>query len=335
MATIVNLVAKLSADVSQFRASMGSVPSILGGVKGALAGLAGSVGFGAIVKSSLDAADAINDLSQRSQLSAEFLSAMEQGVRMAGSSIEVFNRSALRLQKNASLAAGGNKKLAEQFELLGINVQEFAKLAPDEQIRTYVERLSTLEDQGAKVLNVTKLMGGAAAELLPAFNDGAAGLDKMIATAERSNRVLSTDQVAAAAAANDAIDLLNDSFSGLVRNLAINFAPTITAVANGLSLLVATVGPVVREFVGAFVQIGQSLGGVAALVGQLARGNFAGARELLNIERGDLAPTTRAGGRGSGGDQAARETAKNTAEQLRKQDELIRAVRGGVPAVAQ
>lgn len=332
MATIVNLVAKLSADTSQFKSAMGGIPSILGGAKSAIAGFVGSVGVGAIVKASLDAGDAVNDLRERTGLAAETISGLEQGLRMSGTSIDVLSSGMQRLQKNAELAAQGNKAMTAQFEALNLNAAEFAKLGADEQLRVYVEALQGIESRGGKVLNITKLMGGAARDLLPAFQDGASGIEAMIAQAERSNRVLSTDQVQAAAAANDAIDLLNDSFTGLIRNLAINFAPAIKAVADGLSMLVQYVGPIVREFVDSFLQIGTSLGGVAALIGQVFAGNFRGAVELLRIERGDLKPTMR-GGQGAEG-QAAKETAKNTAAQLRKQDELIKAIKGGVPAVA-
>lgn len=335
MATIVNLVAKLSADVSQFKAQMGTVPGLMNGAKAAIGGFVGSVGLGAIVKASLDSADALNDLLQKSQLSAELGSGLAQGMKLAGTSMQTLNAGVVMLSKNAELAAQGNKKMAAQFDVLGVSAAEFAKLGADEQLRTYVDALSKVEGRGAKVLNITRLMGGAAKDLLPAFADGAAGLDKMIDTAKRSNQVLSGDQVQAAAAANDAIDLLNDSFTGLIRNLALNFAPAITTVANGLSTLVGLVGPVIKSVVESVLQIGTTLGGVAALIAQVSQGNFAGAAELLRIEKGDLAPTTRGQAARAGDGKAAQETAKNTAKQLQKQDELIRAVRGGVPAVAQ
>lgn len=334
MTTIVNLVAKLSADTSQFKAAMGGLPSVMGAAKAGIAGLVSGIGLGAIAKASLDSADAINDLRERTGLYAETLSGLEQGLRLSGSSVDVLSQGVQRLQKNAELAAQGNKSMAAQFEALNINAAEFAALGADEQLRVYVDALANMGDRGQQVLSITKLMGGAAKDLLPAFRDGAAGLDAMIATAEKSNRVLSKDQVEAAAKANDAIDLLNDSFSGLIRNLALNFAPAITAVADGLSSIVGVIGPLVKWFTEGFLQIGTSIGGVAALLGAIGSGNFAGARELLNIERGDLAPTTRAGARAADAD-AAKETAKNTAANLKKQDELIRVIRGGVPAVAQ
>lgn len=334
MTTIVNLVAKLSADTSQFKSAMGGLPSVLGAAKAGIAGLVSGIGLGAIAKASLDSADAINDLKERTGLAAETLSGLEQGLRMSGTSVDVLSNGVQRLAKNAELAAQGNKAMSAQFEALGINAAAFADLGADEQLRVYVDALAQMGDRGQQVLSITKLMGGAAKDLLPAFRDGAAGLDTMIETAQRSNRVLSKDQVEAAAAANDAIDLLNDSFSGLIRNLALNFAPAITAVANGLSSIVEVVGPLVKWFTEGFLQIGTSIGGIAALVGQVAQGNFAGARELLNIERGDLAPTAR-GAAARPADEAAKETAKNTDAQLKKTDELIRAVRGGVPAVAQ
>lgn len=334
MTTIVNLVAKLSADTTGFKSAIGELPSVLGAAKAGIAGLVSGIGLGAIAKASLDSADAINDLKERTGLAAETLSGLEQGLRMSGTSVDVLSQGVQRLAKNAELAAQGNKAMSAQFEALNLNATEFAALGADEQLRVYVEALSGVSDRGKQVLSITKLMGGAAKDLLPAFRDGAAGLDAMIATAEKSNRVLSKDQVEAAAAANDAIDLLNDSFSGLIRNLALNFAPAITAVANGLSSIVEVVGPAVKSFTEGFLQVGTSIGGIAAMVAQLGQGNFAGARELLNIERGDLAPTSRAGA-ARPADDAAKETAKNTDAQLKKTDELIRAVRGGVPAVAQ
>ncbi len=334
MATIVNLVAKLTADTSQFKTQIGAVPSLLGKAKGAIAGFAGGLGLGAIVKASLDAGDALNDFKERTGLSVEFLSAMEQGSRLAGSSIDVFARAALKLQKNAELAAGGNKKLNEQFAALGINVEAFRALSPDEQIRAFAEGFAGLNTQGEKTLAITKLLGGNAAELAPIFKDGAAGLAELVTQAERSNRVLGTEQAEAAAMANDAIDLLSDSFSGLVRQLAINFAPAIAQVARGITALVEVVGPVIRGVVESFLQIGTTIGGIAALVSQLAQGNFRGAAELLRIERGDLNPTTGAT-RGGGENAAQKATAKNTATTNQKLDTIARALNRGVPAVAQ
>lgn len=229
MTTLANLRVKFGADTSEFKRATASMSQGLGSLGRTAFAVAGSLGLGALVTSAISSAGALADLQAKTGLSAEFLSGMRYKATLAGKSIDDVARASLKLSRSAEQAAQGSKAMADVFALAKINVDEFVKLTPDEQIKTFSDALAALNSRSQRTYVLTKLMGAGAAGLAPLFEEGRAGLARFHEEARAANQVLSQDQVDAGDAAGDALDALQMQYKGLADQLVLKYVPALTA----------------------------------------------------------------------------------------------------------
>ena len=105
-----------------FNNSMKSALS-LRGLMGQLFVGASVMGLVAFVKSSIDAADRMNDLSKSTGVSVETLSTMGYAAKQSGLDMESLAIGFKRLNKNMSEAASGSGDAKDAFALLGISIK--------------------------------------------------------------------------------------------------------------------------------------------------------------------------------------------------------------------
>lgn len=280
MTTIANLRARFTADTTGFEKGIGSVSkgisTLSSGLVGLVGGAVGAVGLGALVKHSLDAADAMQKLRDSTGLSSTFLTSMGQATRLAGADINLLARSSVALQKRATEAAEGNKTYAESFERLGLSAEAFNKLSPDDQIRTFSEAYSKLGSQAERNIVLTTLMGNRAVKLGQFFQLGAAGIAKAEAAARSANQVMTDDMVDSAAMVNDKWQMITDSIQGFIRNGILAYTDQMISFIEIVEDVMRNLGAIPRLFAG----VGNAIGGVIAAAVQLASGNFSGAAEI-------------------------------------------------------
>jgi len=110
--------------VDETRAAFGSIQRNLGGlldaarrVNGVLAGLGvalSAAGLGAMVKSALDSADALNKLSQRMGITVESLSTLVPAAELSGVSAQTFETGLKKLATTMFEAATGSAECARR-----------------------------------------------------------------------------------------------------------------------------------------------------------------------------------------------------------------------------
>lgn len=181
---------------------------------GALAGVAVAGGLAAMVKSSINAADAIQKLGVRTGASAEFLSEMRFALSQSDVSAKEFENSLIKLNKSTKDAGNGLSTPIRAFNALGISVKEFDRLNTDEKFTTLSEAISRVEDPATRTQVSMDLLGRSGSQLLTVMQDGAKGIEAFREESVRLGQSLSQNQVEKAAAANDAIDKLTKSISG-------------------------------------------------------------------------------------------------------------------------
>ena len=334
MATVTSLNVKLGADTGQFNRSMGAARRTISSMTGAVIGLAGSVGFGALIKSSLDSADRIQKLRDATGLSSEFLSEMRFVASQTGTDLETVTKSVSKMQRSINDANIGLKTQVRNFEALGVPIKALAQLNPEEQFSVILDAISRVNDETVRAAVGQQIFGRSFAALGQLSRVGASGLAELREKARAANQTLTDGQVDAAAAANDAIDSLTRTWSGLTQQLALRFAPAI----RGAVLIIGDVLPRAIENIQRGIRgIGTAVGASVASLEQLFRGNFRGAfqtgLEGLADARAQFA------GQGAATTERTTETERQALEvqkaQLRKQDQLITIIRGGVPVTAQ
>jgi hypothetical protein len=149
-------------------------------------------------KKTLEYADSLVELSQKTGFSIEGLQRIGQVAKMSGSSFEQVAGAMNQLQNRLE---SGNKKAEAALRALGIAHDDYMRRSPDEQFREVAEAIAGIEDPAKRTEAAMALLGRSGAELIPTFlaiKDG--GLE--------AASVLSTDFVQAAADANDELDKL-------------------------------------------------------------------------------------------------------------------------------
>jgi hypothetical protein len=167
--------------------------------KAALAAAATGAALAGMVKHAIDAADAMNDMSQRTGIAVKDLAAYKLAADQSGTSLEGVGK--------------GMKKLATAIIDNGDALQKAGITATDTSgaMRQLADLFSQLPDGAQKSALATRLFGKAGEELIPLLNLGSKGLDE---SAKASKRYAEAMQILAPEA-----DKFNDSMAELSINL--------------------------------------------------------------------------------------------------------------------
>ena len=193
----------VTADANQAAAAFSSLERSIGGLGGVISGvsalapsLAGALSVGAFVawsKSIIDAADEMNDLSQRIGIGVEQLAKYELAAKQSGTSMESVARGVKGLSA-AMLEHGDDLRKA------GITAKD-----ADGAMRQLSDVFAAMPDGMEKTSLAVKLFGKAGMELIPMLNMGSKGFDE---SAQKSAKY-----AAALAALAPQADKFNDSLA--------------------------------------------------------------------------------------------------------------------------
>lgn len=200
-------------------------------VRGALAGLGAGVsvaGLAGLVKSSIDAADNLNKLSQRVGVSVENLSKLQYAAKLSDISTDQLGAGLRKLSVNLQAAGRGSGDALEAFRALGFAQKELLNLSPDEALKRIAEAFSGIEDGAGKTALAVLLFGRSGADLIPLLNQGSAGLKQLGDEAQRLGLVIGTDAAQAAEAFNDNLTRLGETSSAVGIQLANIALPALT-----------------------------------------------------------------------------------------------------------
>lgn len=192
----------VDATTAAFRSVQGNISGLQGALRGIAAPLAAAFSVAGIVsfmKSTIDLADKLNDLSQRTGFTVEQLSALQNAAKLNGASAESLNSGLIKLSKSMSDAAGGSKEQLEAFRALGISQEELKSKAPIDIFYKVADAFAGARD-GADKLAIANTIGGRSFnELIPLLNEGSEGLKKFGAS-------FTTEDAKRASEFNDNID---------------------------------------------------------------------------------------------------------------------------------
>lgn len=184
----------------------------------AAAAAASIAGITAFVKSSIDAADKLDDLSMSTGVSAETLSTMGWAAKLSGLEMDSLADGFKRLSKAMSETASGTGESKKAFDLLGISVKNNdGSLKSSEKVMLELaDRFAGMEDGAGKTALAMKFFGKSGADMIPLLNEGAAGLAKMQQEARDMGIAVSNEAARAAGEFNDNLDRLVANIKGSV-----------------------------------------------------------------------------------------------------------------------
>lgn len=307
----------LISAVDQTKTAFDSIKRGLGGltdtaksVNGVLANLGVGVslaGIGAMIKSSIDSADALDEMAQRTGIAVESLSLLVPTAELSAVSTEKFEAGLKKLATGMLEAATGSEASAQNFEALGVAVQnQDGTLRDSEQVLLdLADRFKAMPDGAEKAALAVDIFGKAGAEMIPFLNQGRDGIGALKQEAAELGLQLSADTAAQAGNFNDALDklklatqsignqiiasllpALNDMAGGMVESA--KQGGTLRTILDGVVLVLKTLALGVATVGKAFVALGEAIGGGVAAAVEALKGNTDGAKAIIADLKGSL-----------------------------------------------
>lgn len=298
----------MAADVARLRADMNTAQGVVSsavnkmqsavdGLKKGIAGLAAGLtvgAFSAAIKNQLDIADAMGKTAERTGLAVKDVAGLKLAFDMSGVSSDKLETSLGKMAKNM---AEGSKA----FGAMGVQIKnaDGTLRSTRDVLGDVADKFAGYRDGAEKTALAQELFGKSGTEMISVLNAGRAGLDEMDAQAKRLGLTLDEEATAKATQFNDTLTLLQAGGEGFTRQIAGRLAPTLASLAGELlgnvnqseslntisNVLSATLkGLYSAGAIGAqiFANLGRAVGAGAAAIMAVLRGDFAGAKDIMN-----------------------------------------------------
>ncbi len=276
--------ARLAKDMDQAKrtvtSAVGSINKILGTI-----GVSLSVGyFVSLIKASINAADAMNDLHQKTGLAFKDLAAFKLLADQSGSSVEGVATAVKFLSKYMVAHA-------DELKTIGVTSKDV-----NTAMRQFADTIKNIQDPALRTALAVEVLGRSGSEMIPTLIGGAAAFDK---AAERTQRYAKALEEAAPQADefnNTMVELkLNSTVAWLhftnallpaLNELAAAFnnsadeADGFKESIEGMAQLVIESANQIGNFATLFSIAGQTLGAGAAQAMALAKGNVREAQAI-------------------------------------------------------
>jgi len=274
--------------------------------KAALAGMAAAIGvgwFASKVKESIDLADNLSKLGQKTGFTAEQLSLFKLNADLAGISVEQVGGAARLLSMRMVDAGDKTSEYSKLFDALGVALRDNrGELRNTGDVLSDTGKaIAAIPDAATRSAAAMTLFGRSGSELMPFFNS-------MEATTEifkELGLVIEQDVLTNAEAFNDTWTVMGAIWDHVFMTAASVLLPTLLSISKSLlqtttdtnlaeesfelmanTMKVLVSGGLVVKAV--FEAIGKSIGGVAAAIVAAVSGDFRRAMSILNDSGTDI-----------------------------------------------
>ena len=183
--------------------------------------------------------DQFDKMSQRTGISTSALSEYAHAAQMCGSDVQSVEAALKGMASQLVQAQSGSARAAANFERLGVNVDEFAKLSPERQFDKLAAAIAEIDDPTERAGAALKIFGSAGQQLLPLFTSGSEGLAAMREEARKLGVSVDESTAKLGAEYEDAMTRVKQSLFGVKAALAKEFAPALVDAANRAAELLA------------------------------------------------------------------------------------------------
>jgi hypothetical protein len=214
---------------SGFGSASGALKSMAGGLlnfRSLIASAVGAAGLGMLAKTFANTGSELADMSARTGVAADELSALGYAAKMTGSDMGAVEKAIRKMQQSGQGIAGATAT---------------------QSLMAYADQIAAIQDPAKQTEMAIKLFGKSGASLLPMLKGGSAGLQDMADEAERLGLIMSAEDVAAADELGDTMDKLSMAGMGVVRSLGAALAPTLIELSQSLINTLATASQFVNE----------------------------------------------------------------------------------------
>jgi phage-related protein len=215
----------------------------------------GAVALGKFAKDTIDSADAMSKLSQRTGISAPELDRFRKVAELSDTSIESLSKAFPALASNIQKASQGSGPAADAFKQLGISVTDASGnlRSTDDVMLQVADRFAQMEDGTEKAALASEIFGRRlGSELIPMLNSGGDAVRNMSTS-------LTQEFADKAAVFNDRIENMTEKVQDLGLRLTIALLPAFEALVG-----------LVEQIANVFEQLPEPLQNLTVTVGLLA-----------------------------------------------------------------
>jgi hypothetical protein len=219
---------RTKATIEGMIGRLGHVSSAGSLASNALRGLTAALSVGALIASTratIDHADALNDMAERTGLAGDKLSELEYAARLNGASLEDVESGLKKLSVKALDAAQGGKQAAAMFAALGVaaTAADGSLRNSDELMTNIAAVLNQVEDRTLRTALAVEVFGKSGDKLIPLFENMQASRQE----AQRLGAVIGVDFQKSSAQFNDDLDRMILMSRAFGVNLANEVLPTL------------------------------------------------------------------------------------------------------------
>lgn len=222
------VVDRLSASLRGASDNTNGLSASFGSLKGVLAGLgitAAAVSIANFARATINNADALNDMAERTGIAAASLSELQFAAQMNGADLGDVEVALKKLSGKAFDAATGNKAAAATFDALGISVRDAGGQlkASDTLLQELADVLNTVQDRTTRTALANEILGKSGDRLISMFENMRSAREE----ARRLGIVIGEDMQKAAAEFNDNVDRMTFMAKSFATSLANEVMPTL------------------------------------------------------------------------------------------------------------
>lgn len=200
-----------------------------------LLAVGGGVAFTGMIRGSIDAANRLNDLSDRLGVSVEGMSRLEYAAKKTGVEQRALATGMQRMTRRISEAAQGTGAAVGALDELGLSAEELNRLSPEDQFMRLADALEAVPNQADKVRLGMKLLDSEGVALLQTMKGGSDAIRQLGEESDKTGNTITSKFAAKATQANAAIIKMKGSAQGLTNELAVSLAPAIETAANWMA----------------------------------------------------------------------------------------------------
>jgi hypothetical protein len=212
----------------KFQGLRAGAAGAVGAVAGVVTALAGLSTLVTSARAAIDLGDSLDDLAEKTGVSASRLSELRFASEVAGTSFEDLQGGLRKLGNQIAAAGQGQKEAIALFKDLGVSATnaDGSLRGVDEVLLDVADAFSQYRDGAGKSALAQDIFGKSGASLIPVLNKGSAGIRTLTSDAQKLGAVIGDDAAKAAADFNDNLTVLRVTASAAFGQLVGELLPS-------------------------------------------------------------------------------------------------------------
>ena len=231
------VISALDKTKGAFGSATRGISAVAGSVlslKTALVAVAGAGGFAYMVKSSINATDALAKTASKIGTTTEALSALRYAANLSGVETNTLDMAMQRFTRRLSEAVKGTGEAKGALQELELNARDLARLPLDQRMAVLADAFGNVSSETDKLRLAFKLFDSEGVALVNMLNNGSDGLQAMFKDAEALGIVMSGTAAKGVEQASDSLYRIGRVALGVRDTFVAAIAPAIKLISDRL-----------------------------------------------------------------------------------------------------